>query len=382
MFQKILIIFSLLFCSFSFGVQVSYREGNYLDKKRLVLEFEKRVDYRVLLLENPKRIVVDVMEEVRPPTNIKARVGKHPWGTRFVFDTEYSEVKAFSLEDPFRIVIDVYKNTIPDDDPLIAILDPVVLKVIAYRDAENVEGRLISERAKGTIITQRRVIVLDAGHGGRDPGAIGYKGIKEKDINLAITLKLAQLLNKDGRFKVILTRKDDTFVGLEERAKKALRNRADLFVSIHANASPKGISEHAKGTMVFAISSEAAQKKKEAIVNNDNYAKLAIGVSDVPLSVRRIMADLALDVTLYESVQFGNILSKKLKAQLGREVEFKGIQRAGFAVLKTPGIPSVLVEVGFITNPQEALLMSDPQFQEKFAKAMYDAIVEYFFPNI
>ena len=382
MFQKILIIFSLLFCSFSFGVQVSYREGNYLDKKRLVLEFEKRVDYRVLLLENPKRIVVDVMEEVRPPTNIKARVGKHPWGTRFVFDTEYSEVKAFSLEDPFRIVIDVYKNTIPDDDPLIAILDPVVLKVIAYRDAENVGGRLISERAKGTIITQRRVIVLDAGHGGRDPGAIGYKGIKEKDINLAITLKLAQLLNKDGRFKVILTRKDDTFVGLEERAKKALRNRADLFVSIHANASPKGISEHAKGTMVFAISSEAAQKKKEAIVNNDNYAKLAIGVSDVPLSVRRIMADLALDVTLYESVQFGNILSKKLKAQLGREVEFKGIQRAGFAVLKTPGIPSVLVEVGFITNPQEALLMSDPQFQEKFAKAMYDAIVEYFFPNI
>ncbi|WP_029551995.1 N-acetylmuramoyl-L-alanine amidase [Thermocrinis jamiesonii] len=382
MFQKILIIFSLLFCSFSFGVQVSYREGNYPDKKRLVLEFEKRVDYRVLLLENPKRIVVDVMEEVRPPTNIKARVGKHPWGTRFVFDTEYSEVKAFSLEDPFRIVIDVYKNTIPDDDPLIAILDPVVLKVIAYRDTKNVEGRLISERAKGTIITQRRVIVLDAGHGGRDPGAIGYKGIKEKDINLAITLKLAQLLNKDGRFKVILTRKDDTFVGLEERAKKALRNRADLFVSIHANASPKGISEHAKGTMVFAISSEAAQKKKEAIVNNDNYAKLAIGVSDVPLSVRRIMADLALDVTLYESVQFGNILSKKLKAQLGREVEFKGIQRAGFAVLKTPGIPSVLVEVGFITNPQEALLMSDPQFQEKFAKAMYDAIVEYFFPNI
>jgi len=382
MFQKILIIFSLLFCSFSFGVQVSYREGNYLDKKRLVLEFEKRVDYRVLLLENPKRIVVDVMEEVRPPTNIKARVGKHPWGTRFVFDTEYSEVKAFSLEDPFRIVIDVYKNTIPDDDPLIAILDPVVLKVISYRDTKNVGGRLISERAKGTIITQRRVIVLDAGHGGHDPGAIGYKGIKEKDINLAITLKLAQLLNKDGRFKVILTRKDDTFVGLEERAKKALRNRADLFVSIHANASPKGISEHAKGTMVFAISSEAAQKKKEAIVNNDNYAKLAIGVSDVPLSVRRIMADLALDVTLYESVQFGNILSKKLKAQLEREVEFKGIQRAGFAVLKTPGIPSVLVEVGFITNPQEALLMSDPQFQEKFAKAMYDAIVEYFFPNI
>jgi len=381
MFQKILIIFSLLVCSFSFGIQVSYREGSYPDKRRLVLEFEKRVDYRVLLLENPKRIVVDVMGDIQPPTNTKARIGKHPWGTRFVFDTEYSEVKAFSLEDPFRIVIDVYKNTLPDDDPLIAILDPTVLKIISYRENKNVGERLISERAKGTIITQRRVIVLDAGHGGRDPGAIGYNGIREKDINLAITLKLAQLLNEDGRFKVILTRKDDTFVPLDERAKKALRNRADLFISIHANASPKGISEHAKGTMVFAISSEAAQKKKEAIVNNDNYAKLTIGVADVPINVRRVMADLALDVTLYESVQFGNMLSKNLRAQLGREVEFKGIQRAGFAVLKTPGIPSILVEVGFITNPQEALLMNYPQFQERFAKAMYDAILEYFFPG-
>ncbi|WP_333785062.1 N-acetylmuramoyl-L-alanine amidase [Thermocrinis sp.] len=380
MFQKILIIFSLLICV-SFGIQVIYREGNYPDKRRLVLEFERAVEYRVLLLANPKRIVVDVMEDVRLPTNVKARIGKHPWGTRFVFDTEYYEVKAFSLENPFRIVIDVYKNKLLDDDPLIAILDPVVVKVISYRETKNVGERLISERTKGAIITQRRVIVLDAGHGGRDPGAIGYNGIREKDINLAITLKLAQLLNKDGRFKVILTRKDDTFVPLDERAKIALRNRADLFVSIHANASPKGISEHAKGTMVFAISSEAAQKKKEAIVNNDNYAKLTIGVADVPINVKRVMADLALDVTLYESVQFGNMLSKNLRVQLGREVEFKGIQRAGFAVLKTPGIPSVLVEVGFITNPQEALLMADPQFQEKFAKAMYDAILDYFFPG-
>ncbi|WP_448584231.1 N-acetylmuramoyl-L-alanine amidase [Thermocrinis sp.] len=385
MFQKILIIFSLLVCASSFGLQVSYREGKYTDKRRLVLEFERTVDYRVLLLENPKRIVVDVMEDIQLPLNIKARIGKHAWGTRIVFDTDFSEVKAFSLENPFRIVIDVYKGGKEkplDEDPLIAILDPAVLKVISYREAKNSKERLISERTQKNIITQRRLVVLDAGHGGQDPGAIGYNSIREKDINLSITLKLAQLLNEDGRFKVILTRKDDTFIPLDERAKIALRHRADLFISIHANASPRGISEHAKGTMVFAISSEAAQKKKEAIVNNDNYAKLTIGTADVPINVRRVMADLALDVTLYESVQFGNILSKNLKAQLGREVEFKGIQRAGFAVLKTPGIPSVLVEVGFITNPQEALLMADPRFQEKFAKAMYDAILEYFFPDV
>ncbi|MCC6063263.1 MAG: N-acetylmuramoyl-L-alanine amidase [Thermocrinis sp.] len=382
MFLRILITFSLLVW-FSFGVQVAYREGNYPDKQRIVLQFERGVEYRVLLLDNPKRIVVDVMERVEVPKNIKARVGYHPWGTRFVFDMDYSEVRAFSLEAPFRIVLDVYKATAsaPQEDPLLAILDPTVLRIIGYQEVKGERERVISERSKRQVITQKRVIVLDAGHGGHDPGAIGYRGIKEKDINLAIVLKLARLLEEDGRFKVVLTRGDDSFVPLQERANIALRNRADLFISIHANASPRGISEHARGTYLFAISSEAAQRKKHAIVNNDQYAKLALGTTDIPHNVRRVMADLAMDVTLYDSVQFGNLVARNLKKYLDRHVEFKGIQRAGFAVLKTPGIPSLLVEVGFITNPQEALLMAQEDFQYNFAKALYSAIVEYFFPS-
>jgi len=382
MFLRILITFSLLVW-FSFGVQVVYREGNYPDKRRIVLQFERGVEYRVLLLDNPKRIVVDVMERVKVPKNIKARVERHPWGTRFVFDMDYSEVKAFSLEAPFRIVLDVYKATVslPQEDPLLAILDPTVLKIISYQEVKGERERVISERSKRQLITQKRVIVLDAGHGGHDPGAIGYKGIKEKDINLAIVLKLAKLLKEDGRFKVVLTRRDDRFVPLQERANIALRNRADLFISIHANASPRGISKHDKGTYLFAISSKAAKRKKHEIVNNDQYAKLTFGTADIPHNVRRVMADLAMDVTLYDSVQFGNLVARKLKKYLDRHVEFKGIQRAGFAVLKTPGIPSLLVEVGFITNPQEALLMADENFQYTFAKALYSAIVEYFFPG-
>jgi N-acetylmuramoyl-L-alanine amidase len=334
-------------------------------------------------LDNPKRIVVDVMERVEAPKDIKARVGHHPWGTRLVFDMDYSEVKAFSLEAPFRIVLDVYKATAspPQEDPLLAILDPNVLKIVGYQEVKGEKGKVISEKSKGQVITQRRVVVLDAGHGGHDPGAIGFKGIKEKDINLAIVLKLAKLLEEDGRFRVVLTRRDENFVPLQERANIALRNRADLFVSIHANASPKGISEHAKGTLVFAISSEAAQRKKHAIVHNDQYAKLTLGTADIPHNVRRVMADLVMDVTLYDSVQFGNVVARNLKKHLDRHVEFKGIQRAGFAVLKTPGIPSLLVEVGFITNPQEALLMAQEDFQYTFAKALYSAIVEYFFPG-
>jgi N-acetylmuramoyl-L-alanine amidase len=382
MFLRILITFSLLVW-FSFGVQVVYREGNYPDKQRIVLQFERGVEYRVLLLDNPKRIVVDVMERVKAPKNIKARVGYHPWGTRFVFDMDYSEVKAFCLEAPFRIVLDVYKKTasLPQEDPIFTILDPKVLKIIAYQEVKGEKEKVISEKSKGQVITQKRVVVLDAGHGGHDPGAIGFKGIKEKDINLAIVLKLAKFLEEDGRFRVVLTRRDDSFVPLQERADIALRNKADLFVSIHANASPRGISEHAKGTFVFAISSEAAQRKKQSIVHNDRYAQLALGTADIPYNVRRVMADLAMDVTLYDSVRFGNLVARKLKKHIDRHVEFKGIQRAGFAVLKTPGIPSLLVEVGFITNPQEALLMAQGDFQHTFAKALYSAIVEYFFPG-
>jgi N-acetylmuramoyl-L-alanine amidase len=156
MFLRILITFNLLVW-FSFGVQVAYREGNYPDKQRIVLQFERGVEYRVLLLDNPKRVVVDVMERVDVPKNIKARVGHHPWGTRFVFDMDYSEVKAFSLEEPFRIVLDVYKATAspPQEDPLLAILDPTVLKIIGYQEVKGERERVISERSKGQVITQR-----------------------------------------------------------------------------------------------------------------------------------------------------------------------------------------------------------------------------------
>ncbi len=105
------------------------------------------------------------------------------------------------------------------------------------------------------------------------------------------------------------------------------------------------------------------------------------GRSDIPVQARVVLADLAVDVTLNESVVFASRLAKVLRRELGRDVYFRGVQRAGFAVLKTPGIPSVLVEVGFMTNPEEALMMSSEEFQERFAKALYLAVVEYFFPS-
>jgi N-acetylmuramoyl-L-alanine amidase len=153
MYQKILVIFSLLFC-ISFGEVVSVRYGNYPEKERIVLDFNSRVDYRVVLLENPKRIVVDILSQgdftLRAPKGINYRLGKHPWGTRIVFERDFSSVKAFSVEGPFRIVIDLFKKTEKqeedNDDALLAILDPTVLKVIQYDS--RAKERVISERKK------------------------------------------------------------------------------------------------------------------------------------------------------------------------------------------------------------------------------------------
>ncbi len=390
MFHLSLIFISLFLHFANAQSVVNVRYGSYPDKERIVLDVGKNVDYRIILLENPKRIVVDIENmdiSIRNPQNVSLRVGKHPWGTRIVIDREFASVKSFSLNDPFRIVVDIYKQgkedrkqnqmvLVKDDDPLIAILDPKVLSIIGEGN-----GIVIDQKVKNAILTEKRTVVIDPGHGGRDPGAIGFMGIKEKDINLAISRRLASYLRNDGRFNVILTRDKDVFVPLHERANIALRNRADLFVSIHANASPKGISSHARGTLVFAISSEAARQKRDRIVRDNNYASLVLGRPDLPTNARVILADLAVDVTLYESINVARKISQSLSRNLPRDVEFKGTQRAGFAVLKTPGIPSVLVEVGFITNPEEAMLMVKEDFQEKFARALYEAIVDYFFPK-
>ncbi len=389
MFLRILVIFSV-FVSFAFSQKAVVRVGKYPEKERIVLQLDKGVDYKVFTLENPKRVVVDIMEDVNInlPANMQGRIGKHHWGTRLVFERNFQDIKAFSLQEPFRIVIDVYTGTyieravakVEERDELIEIIDPVFVRILRHTNMAPSGERVVNEVRRGQVITQRRVVVIDPGHGGHDPGAIGFMQIKEKDVVLAIAKRLANYLEEDGRFRVIMTRKDDTFIHLHERANIALRNKADLFISIHADAHPQR-SPEARGTTIFAISSEAAQRRRQQIVSNHSYASLVFGRDDIPTSARAVLADLAMDITLNESVVFGNRIVKVVRRELGRDVYFRGIQRAGFAVLKTPGIPSVLVEVGFMTNPQEALMMSDRDFQDSFAKSLYLSIAEYFFPT-
>ncbi len=363
LYLRIFIIFSII-STFSFGAVINVRFGEYKEKDRIVLDLNEKKKFRVFTLESPQRLVIDVykeyeIERINLPSRYRYRIGKHHWGLRIVIEQPFkiSRIRAFHLPNPYRIVVDVYKAGVLN------------------------KGKLYKENRREVIYDseETKIVVIDAGHGGHDPGAIGFLGIKEKTVNLLIAKKIANKLKKDGRFKVILTRKDDRFIPLHERAKIALRNRADLFISIHADAAPKHKRAYARGTHIFAISSRAAKAKKIQIIRDREYAKLVFGENINSLPLRRILADLAIDVTMSESIMFSKILAKEISKNMGREVKLRGIKRAGFAVLKTPGIPSVLIEVGFITNPKEAVKISTSEFQEKFAESVYKAVVKYFF---
>ncbi|MDQ7038643.1 MAG: N-acetylmuramoyl-L-alanine amidase [Aquificota bacterium] len=390
-FKVLLIVLVAL----SYGKVIGSKYGIYRDKVRIVFELSEKRDFRVFTLENPRRIVIDIFGESKVgklslPVDMRYRVGRHRWGVRIVllYDADFS-VKYFRLRNPHRIVLDIYREENDIYLELVRILgeekpenqaparEP---ETVAVSDGKDQIAKLIEDIRSKPLTVEKRVIVIDPGHGGKDPGAVGYGGLKEKEVNLAIALKVADFLKKDGRFKVILTRKGDYFVPLHRRAEKALKNRADLLISIHADAAP-GKDPRAKGTRVFALSYRRAVEKKRQIIRNKRYARLVLGDAAGIKSavVKRVLADLAMDVTLYESVFFARLLAKELKNVVGREVYFKGINRAGFAVLKTPGIPSVLVETAFITNPSEARKLRDPEFQRRVAWAIYRAVVRYFY---
>ena len=390
------IIFSLLIVlpvMTAFGGISGTRYGIYEEKTRIVFNLTEERDFRVFVLDRPTRVVLDIFGEkeargIRLPPGMSYRVGKHEWGIRIVIEYPGNfSLKYFRLHDPYRIVLDIYEERNELYRDLLRIIgneeperQPPPKAIEVKKGSKDPVLELIREARSKPMIYEEKVIVIDAGHGGKDPGAIGYGGIREKYVNLSIARKVAEYLKKDGRFQVILTRKSDRFIPLYKRAEIALRNRADLFISIHSDAAPKG-RRNARGTQVFALSYKRAVEKKRQIIKSKRYARLVLGDAAEIRSwvVKRVLADLAIDVTLSESVYFARLLAGELKKVAGREVRFKGINRAGFAVLKTPGIPSVLIETGFITNPVEAKRLSDPEFQRKIAWATYRAIVRYFY---
>ncbi len=223
------------------------------------------------------------------------------------------------------------------------------------------------------------VIALDPGHGGEDPGAIGPTGLREKDVVLAIAKKLRDRLNANPNIRVMLTRDADFFVPLHERVRKARRVQADLFVSIHADAF---FTPQARGASVFALSSGAASSTAARwLANKENAADLVGGVNVAvkDQAVLRAMLDMSTTAQIKDSLKLGTAVLGQI-GRVGR-LHKKRVEQAGFAVLKAPDIPSILVETAFISNPEEEAKLSDPAYQAELVEALATGINRYFAKN-
>ena len=221
----------------------------------------------------------------------------------------------------------------------------------------------------------RRLVVLDPGHGGVDPGAIGISGIYEKQISYGVATEVARLLEATKRYKVVLTRSHDEFVALEDRVARARAAHGDLFLSIHADAIPDSA---VRGASVFTLSERASDAEAAALAQRENKADLIAGIdlSRHPPEVGSILLDLARRQTNNLSI----VLARKLVNELGREVRLlnNSHRSAGFVVLKAPDIPSVLVELGCLSNKDEEKQLRAQSYQKKLALGVVRSVNDYF----
>jgi N-acetylmuramoyl-L-alanine amidase len=224
------------------------------------------------------------------------------------------------------------------------------------------------------------IVAIDPGHGGEDPGAIGPRGLKEKDVVLAVALRLRDRLNALPGLRAMLTRDDDFFVPLYDRVRKARRVQADLFISLHADAfmTPK-----ARGASVFALSSGAATSAAARwMADKENNADLVGGVNQrgvKDVQLLRTMLEMSTAAQIRDSLAVGDEILQRI-GRVGQLHKSK-VEQAGFAVLKAPDIPSILVETAFISNPQEEALLRSARYQDKLVDALVTGVRRYFTKN-
>jgi N-acetylmuramoyl-L-alanine amidase len=395
------------------------------DYTRLTLESDAPITHNLFTIKNPERLVLD-LENVELNSSLdslsekiaasdpyikQVRVGHFKPGVmRIVLDLK-TEVKPqiFALKPVgdygHRLVLDIYPAQ--PVDPLMALVLKSESKLGLQVDktappqkahetsapaetaARETPGQTRSEDTRTAESKQEKkpkpevarliTIAIDPGHGGEDPGARGRGGTREKNVTLSIARKVKVRLDQEPNMRSMLTRDSDYFIDLRERVRKAQKIRADLFISIHADAY---IKPHARGSSVFALSERGATSAAARwLANKENESDLIGGVN---LDVRdpylkQTLLDLAQTATINDSVKLGNAVLSELGSV--NALHRHSVEQAGFAVLKAPDIPSILVETAFISNPEEEIRLKDESYQDKVADAIVTGIKRYFANN-
>ena len=332
---------------------------------RLVFDLNGNADHSVFALHKPERVVIDIkntkmphgmVDQVQANSLIRSiRSGvRNKNDLRVVFDlsesvTARSFLLAPSGKSGHRLVIDLHDSKKPVEKS-------ATVKKSSKRDV---------------------IIAIDAGHGGKDPGATGRSGTREKTITLQIAKRLEKSINKQKGMKAVLTRKNDRFLRLRDRILKARDNNADLMISLHADSFP---DPRARGSSIYALSVDGASSETaRMLAEKENAADLLFGDVDVAVDdkmVKEVLFDLSLTGTIESSLDIGNEILSQIKTV--NRVHKKKVQQAGFAVLKAPNIPSVLLETAFISNPREEKSLRSSSYQQKVAKAITRGVSKYF----
>jgi N-acetylmuramoyl-L-alanine amidase len=367
----------------SLPVATDARLGGDEAQTRFVMDFNRMIDVRAFTLADPYRVVVDIPQvtfQLPPKTGesgrglIKAfRFGLvMQGGSRLVFDlAKPAKIeKAFVVEPtetaPARLVLDL----VPTDRE--AFLRRAAIDNRAARaDAPRVEA----PQAKGS--DPRPLVVLDPGHGGIDTGTKGPSGQEEKDIVLNFAQCLRERLEKSGKYRVLLTRTDDTFVPLADRVRIAREAGAALFVSIHADSLPHGEGD-AQGASIYTLSDTATDSEAARLAEKENRADVVAGVDlkSEPDDVAGILIDLAERETKSFSTQFARKLAGEMKTVT--RMHKKPLKSAGFRVLRAPDVPSVLVELGYVSNRQDLQSLLSETWRNRTADSMAQTIETFF----
>ena len=312
------------------------------------------------------RVVLDLKTEVKPQIFTLPPIGNY--GHRLVLDLHPLE--------PFDPILTLLKKTESDGQSLAKSQEGASLE---ERAADSNRKKQKSTRERPAPAVNRLVtIVIDPGHGGEDPGARGRRGTHEKKVTLIIARKLKALIDVEPYMRALLTRDGDFFIPLDKRVEKALRVKADLFVSIHADAVKK---PNVRGSSVFALSERATSKTAQLLAERENTADLIGGVSleGKDRYVKMTLADLSLTAQISDSLKLGRAVLGELGGV--NQLHKQNVEQAGFAVLKAPDIPSILIETAFISNPDEERRLNDAAYQEKVARAILRGIKSYVAKN-
>ncbi|WP_218192055.1 N-acetylmuramoyl-L-alanine amidase [Pseudomonas sp. Irchel 3E20] len=362
------------------------------DNTRLVFDLSGPVQHSVFTLSAPDRLVIDIngatlgaplnVSTANTPITAMRSAQRTPSDLRVVIDlkqavTPKSFVLAPNAQYGNRLVVDLFDNpsdaaSPPTPTPSVATVPAV--PVTAPKPAINLPPAPAGKRDI--------IVVIDAGHGGEDPGASGSRGQREKDVVLAIAKELQRQVNGIKGFRAELTRTGDYFIPLRGRTEIARKKGADLFVSIHADAAP---SKAAFGASVFALSDRGATSETARwLADSENRSDLIGGAGNVSLDDKdRMLAGVLLDLSMTASLTSSLNVGQKVLSNIGRVTPLhkQRVEQAGFMVLKSPDIPSILVETGFISNANEASKLAAASHQQALARSISSGVRQFFQQN-